>query len=247
FMMGLVTAILGGRPGMISGATGAIAVVIVTLSKTYGLEYVFAAVILAGMIQIIVGVFKLGKLIRLVPHPVMFGFVNGLAIVIFMSQIDQFKYKVDGEMEWLSGMPLYIMLGLVALTIFIMVFLPKITKAVPSSLAAILIVFGIVSVFNIDTITVGDIASISGGFPPFHIPGVPFSFETLEIIFPYAMIMAGVGLIESLLTLNLVDQITETRGRGNKECVAQGTANILSGLFYGMGGFAMIGQSLINI
>ncbi len=247
FMMGLVTAVLGGRPGMISGATGAIAVVIVTLSKTYGLEYVFAAVILSGIIQILVGVLRLGKLIRLVPHPVMFGFVNGLAIVIFMSQIEQFKFKVNGQTEWLSGTPLYTMLGLVALTITIMVFLPKITKAVPSSLAAILIVFGIVTVFDIDTITVGDIAAISGGFPPFHIPGVPFTFETLEIIFPYAMIMAGVGLIESLLTLNLVDQITETRGRGNKECVAQGTANILSGLFYGMGGCAMIGQSLINI
>lgn len=247
FMMGLVTAVLGGRPGMISGATGAIAVVIVTLSRTYGLEYVFAAVILSGIIQILVGVLRLGKLIRLVPHPVMFGFVNGLAIVIFMSQIDQFKYKVNGDMEWLTGTPLYTMLGLVALTIAIMVFLPRITKAVPSSLAAILIVFGIVTVFNIDTITVGDIASISGGFPPFHIPGVAFNYETLEIIFPYAMIMAGVGLIESLLTLNLVDQITETRGRGNKECVAQGTANILSGLFYGMGGCAMIGQSLINI
>lgn len=247
FMMGLITAIFGGRPGMISGATGAVAVVIVTLAKTYGLEYVFAAVILAGAIQIIVGIFRLGKLIRLVPHPVMFGFVNGLAIVIFMSQLDQFKHKVGGEMVWLAGPALYTMLGLVALTITIMLLLPKLTKAVPSSLAAILIVFGIVVAFDIETTTVGDIASISGGFPPFHIPGVPFNLETLKIIWPYSIIIAGVGLIESLLTLNLIDQITETRGRGNKECVAQGSANILSGLFYGMGGCAMIGQSLINI
>lgn len=247
FVMGLVTAILGGRPGMISGATGAIAVIIVALVKIHGLEYVFAAVILSGLIQIVVGVLKLGKLIRLVPHPVMFGFVNGLAIIIFMSQFDQFKYTKNGETFWLTGEPLYTMLGLVGLAIAIIIFLPKLTKAVPSSLVAILVVFAIVVAFGIDTKTVGDIASISGGFPPFHIPAVPFTLETLQIIFPYAAIMAGVGLIESLLTLNLVDQITETRGRGNKECVAQGTANILSGLFYGMGGCAMIGQSLINI
>lgn len=247
FVMGLVTAVIGGRPGMISGATGAIAIVIVTLAKTYGLEYVFAAVILSGLIQILVGVLKLGKLIRLVPHPVMFGFVNGLAIVIFMSQLEQFKFEIDGEAFWLTGTPLYTMIGLVALTIAIMVFLPKITKAVPSSLAAILIVFGIVSIFGIETITVGDKASIGGGFPPFHIPAVPFTLETLKIIFPYAAIMASVGLVESLLTLNLIDQITETRGRGNKECVAQGTANVMSGFFFGMGGCAMIGQSLINI
>lgn len=247
FVLGLVTAILGGRPGMISGATGAIAVVIIVLAKTYGIEYVFATVVLAGLIQILVGVLKLGKLIRLVPHPVMFGFVNGLAIIIFLSQLDQFKMVVDGKKVWLSGQPLYTMLGLVLLTMAIMFFLPKLTKAVPSSLVAILVVFGIVVGFGIDTITVGDIASISGGFPPFHIPAVPFTFETLQIIFPYAAIMAGVGLIESLLTLNLIDQITETRGSSNRECVAQGTGNILSGFFFGMGGCAMIGQSLINV
>ncbi|EOR93361.1 Sulfate permease [Arcticibacter svalbardensis MN12-7] len=247
FMMGLVTAIIGGRPGMISGATGAIAVVIVALAKTHGIEYVFATVVMAGLIQMIVGFLKLGKLIRLVPHPVMFGFVNGLAIIIFLSQLVQFKTVVNGEQVWLSGQALYLMLGLVALTIAIIAILPRFTKAVPASLVAIVVVFLIVVGFNIDTKTVGDIASISGGFPPFHIPAVPYSLETLKIIFPYAAIMAGVGLIESLLTLNLIDEITETRGSGNKECVAQGSANILSGLFFGMGGCAMIGQSLINI
>lgn len=247
FVMGLITAVLGGRPGMISGATGAIAVVIVALAKTHGIEYVFAAVVLAGMIQIVVGLLRLGKLIRLVPHPVMFGFVNGLAVIIFMSQLNQFKHTVNGELVWMSGHPLFLMLGLVALTIAIMVFLPRFTKAVPASLVAIVVVFILAVSFGLETKTVGDIASIEGGFPPFHLPGVPFTLETLQIIFPYAAIMAGVGLIESLLTLNLIDEITETRGRGNKECVAQGSANILSGLFYGMGGCAMIGQSLINI
>ena len=247
FVMGLVTAIIGGRPGMISGATGAIAVIIIVLAKTHGIEYVFATAILAGVIQIVVGILKLGKLIRLVPHPVMFGFVNGLAIIIFMSQLDQFKILVNGELTWMTGNQLYLMLGLVTLTIAIMVILPRFTKAVPSSLVAIIVVFCIVLGFGIETKTVGDIASISGGFPPFHLPSVPFNLETFKIILPYAAIMAGVGLIESLLTLNLIDQITETRGRGNKECVAQGSANILSGLFFGMGGCAMIGQSLINI
>ncbi|MGK9118311.1 SulP family inorganic anion transporter [Olivibacter jilunii] len=247
FVMGLITAIFGGRPGMISGATGAVAVVIVALAKSHGIEYVLATVVLAGTIQILVGLLRLGKLIRLVPHPVMFGFVNGLAIIIFMSQLDQFKTDVNGEMVWLNGQPLMMMLGLVALTIAIMVFLPKLTKAVPASLVAIIVVFLLVIGLGLETKTVGDIASIKGGFPPFHLPAVPFNFETLKIIFPYAAIMAGVGLIESLLTLNLIDEITETRGRGNKECVAQGTANMLSGLFSGMGGCAMIGQSLINI
>ena len=247
FMMGFVTSILGGRPGMISGATGAVAVVLVALTKSHGLEYIFATVVLAGILQIMVGLLKLGKFIRLVPHPVMFGFVNGLAIVIFMAQLDQFKTVVNGEAEWMTGTPLFLMLGLVSLTMAIMIFLPRFTKALPASLVAIIVIFLIVMGLGIDTRTVGDIASISGGFPPFHIAAVPFNLETLSIIFPYAAIMAGVGLIESLLTLNLIDEITETRGRGNKECVAQGTANILSGLFFGMGGCAMIGQSLINI
>lgn len=243
FVMGLVTSILGGRPGMISGATGAVAVVIVSLAADYGVEYVFAAVVLAGIMQLVAGFLRLGKFMRLVPHPVIFGFVNGLAIIIFMSQLEQFK--VPGGL-WMSGTTLYSFLGLVILTMLVIWGLPKLSKVVPASLMAILLIFGIVLVFDIDTRTIGDIASINGGFPPFHVPEIPFSLETLKIIFPYASIVAGVGLIESLLTLNIVDEITETRGRGNKEAVAQGTANILSGLFSGMGGCAMIGQSLIN-
>ena len=247
FTMGLVTSILGGRPGMISGATGAIAVVIVALAKSHGVEYIFAAVILSGLLQVLAGVLKLGKFIRLVPHPVMFGFVNGLAIIIFLSQLDQFKVSDSrGTAQWMTGVPLLTMLGLVGLTMLIIWGLPKLTRVFPSSLAAILVIFAVVVIFNIDTRTVGDIASIQGGFPPFHLPAVPVSLATLQVIFPYALIMAGVGLIESLLTLNLIDELTESRGRGNKECVAQGTANIVTGLFSGMGGCAMIGQSLIN-
>ena len=244
FVVGLVTSIFGGRPGMISGATGAIAVVIVALAKSHGVEYVFATVILAGIIQMSAGFLRLGKLIRLVPHPVIFGFVNGLAIIIFMSQLDQFK---DVSGNWLTGSALYVLLGLVLLTMLIIWGLPKLTKVIPASLTAIVVVFGLVAFIGIDTKTVGDIASIQGGFPPFHIPSVPFNLETLILIFPYAAIVAGVGLIESLLTLNIIDEITETRGRGNKEAVAQGAANILSGVFSGMGGCAMLGQSLINI
>lgn len=248
FVMGLVTAILGGRPGMISGATGAVAVVIVALSVSHGPEYVFATVILAGLIQVLAGVLKLGKLIRLVPHSVIFGFVNGLAIIIFTSQLVQFKApNENGELEWMTGAPMYTFLGLVAISILIIWLLPKLTKIIPSSLAAILVVFGLVLGLGLETKTVGDIASISGGFPPFHIPMVPFTLDNLMLILPYAAIMAGVGLIESLLTLNIVDEITETRGSGNKECVAQGTANVLSGFFSGMGGCAMLGQSLINV
>jgi len=243
FVVGLVASILGGRPGMISGATGAVAVVIVALAKSHGVEYIFATVILAGILQMAAGFLRLGKLMRLVPHPVIFGFVNGLAIIIFLSQLDQFK---DTSGNWLNGSSLYILLGLVFLTMLIIWGLPKLSKVVPASLVAILTVFGLVVFFEIDTKTIGDIASIKGGFPPFHIPTIPWTLATLQLIFPYAAIVAGVGLIESLLTLNIVDEITETRGRGNKEAVAQGTANILSGLFSGMGGCAMIGQSLIN-
>jgi SulP family sulfate permease len=248
FIMGLITAVFGGRPGMISGATGAVAVVIVALSISHGPEYIFATVILAGIIQILAGILRLGKLIRLVPQSVIFGFVNGLAIIIFMSQLDQFKTVNEaGELVWMTGESLYILIGLVLTTMLIIWGLPKLTKAVPAPLVAILVIFGIVIFFAIDTKTVGDIASINGGFPPFHIPMVPFTWESIVLIFPYAAIMAGVGLIESLLTLNILDEITETRGRGNKECVAQGTANILSGFFSGMGGCAMLGQSLINV
>src|SRR6056297_2490795 len=244
FMVGLVTSIIGGRPGMISGATGAVAVVLVALAVSHGPEYIFAAVVLAGLIQIGAGLLKLGKLMRLVPHPVIFGFVNGLAVIIFMSQLDQFKTPTG---EWMTGESLYILLGLVALTMLIIWGLPKLSKKVPASLVAILTIFAIVVVFGIETKTVGDIASIKGGFPPFHIPQIPLTWEAFMVILPYSVIMAGAGLIESLLTLNIIDEITETRGNGNREAVAQGTANIFSGFFSGMGGCAMIGQSLINV
>ena len=248
FSIGLITSIFGGRPGMISGATGAVAVVIVALAKSHGVEYIFAAVVLAGIIQMLAGILRLGKFIRLVPHPVMFGFVNGLAIVIFLAQLDQFKVAgASGILAWMSGAQLYFMLGLVALTMLIIWGLPKITKIVPASLAAILVISAITIGFGLDTRTVGDIASIKGGFPPFHVPAIPFTWEALTVVFPYALIIAGVGLIESLLTLNLIDEITETRGNGNRECIAQGLANFVTGLFSGMGGCAMIGQSLINI
>ncbi|MCC9166661.1 SulP family inorganic anion transporter [Pontibacter harenae] len=247
FIMGLVTAVLGGRPGMISGGAGATVVVLIALMQSHGLEYVFAAVALAGIIQILVGIFKLGKFIRLVPQPVMYGFVNGLAVIIFMSQLEQFKVVTNGDVSWLSGSPLYIMLGLVLLTVAIIVLLPRVTKAVPPSLVAIIVVFAIVLGFGIETKTVQDIASVSGGLPPFHIPQVPLNLEMLQIIFPYALIMAGVGLTESLLTLNLVDEITATRGQGNRECVAQGSANLLNGFFFGMGGCSMIAQTLVNL
>lgn len=245
FSMGLITSIFGGRPGMISGATGAVAVVIVALAKTHGPEYIFATVILAGLIQMLAGTLKLGKFIRLVPQPVMFGFVNGLAIVIFMAQLTQFK--VQNTSEWLTGNSLYIMVGLVLITMLIIWLLPKFTKVIPASLASILIIFGLVTIFNIPTNTVGDVASIKGGFPPFNIPAIEYSWQTLQLIFPYALIVASVGLIESLLTLNLIDEITDTKGHSNKEAVAQGMANFVTGFFSGMGGCAMIGQSLINI
>ena len=247
FIAGFITAVFGGRPGMISGGAGATVIVLIALMKSNGLEYVFAAVALAGVLQILVGVFKFGKFIRLVPHPVMFGFVNGLAIIIFMSQLDQFKMVVNGEFTWLTGTPMLIMAGLVALTIGIVVFLPKLTKAIPSSLVAIIVVFMLVFFLGIETKTVKDIASVSCGFPPFHIPNIPITVETLKIIFPYALIMAAVGLTEGLLTLNLVDEITETRGNGNRECIAQGSSNILNGFFFGMGGCPMIAQTLVNL
>lgn len=248
FIIGMITAIFGGRPGMISGATGAIAVVVVSLVATHGVEYLFAAVVLMGLIQVSIGLLKLGKFIRLVPQPVIFGFVNGLAIIIAMAQFAQFKTTdAGGTTTWLSGTPLWIMIGFVALTMAIIHFLPKLTRVFPSSLAGILVVSAIIIGFGVDTRSVGDIASIAGGLPEFHIPQMPINLETLMIIFPYSLIMALVGLIESLLTLTVIDQMTETRGRGNKECIAQGAANITTGFFGGMGGCAMIGQSIINV
>ena len=247
FIMGLITAIFGGRPGLISGGAGATVIVLIALMKSHGLEYEFGAVALAGVIQILVGLLKLGKFIRLVPQPVMFGFVNGLAIVIFLSQLEQFKMTNSASAEWLTGTPLLIMAGLVTLTIGIVILLPKITRKIPASLAAIMIVFAIVTVFGIDTKKVEDIASVSGSLPPFHIPNIPLDLDTLQIIFPYALIMAAVGLTEGLLTLNLVDEITGSKGNSNRECVAQGSANILNGFFYGMGGCPMIAQTLVNL
>ncbi|RYE24762.1 MAG: SulP family inorganic anion transporter, partial [Sphingobacteriaceae bacterium] len=247
FIMGFITSIFGGRPGLISGGAGATVVVLIALMKSNGIDYVFAAVALAGIIQILIGLFKLGKFIRLVPQPVMYGFVNGLAVIIFMAQLEQFKTVVNGQIVWLTGTPLFIMAGLVALTIAIVVFLPRFTKAVPPSLAAIIVVFLIVLGFGIPTKMVKDIAAVSGGFPPFHVPAVPFSLETFKLIFPYSLIMAAVGLTEGLLTLNLVDEMTATRGNSNRECIAQGSANILNGFFFGMGGCPMIAQTLVNL
>ncbi|MCI5078503.1 SulP family inorganic anion transporter [Oricola sp.] len=248
FMVGLITAVFGGRPGMISGATGALAVVMVALVAEHGVEYLFATVVLMGILQILAGVLRLGKFIRLVPHPVMLGFVNGLAIVIFLAQLTQFKTPdATGAMHWMSGWPLVVMLGLVALTMAIIWGMPKLTSAFPAPLAGIAIVAAIVIVFGIDVPRVGDMASIEGGLPQFHVPTVPLTFETLEVIVPYAVILAAIGLIESLLTLNLVGEITGKRGGASKECVAQGTANLVTGFFGGMGGCAMIGQSMINV
>lgn len=247
FLVCLITALFGGRPGMISGATGALAVVMVSLVKTHGIDYLFAAVVLMGLIQIVVGALKLGKFIRIVPQPVIYGFVNGLAIVIGMAQFEQFKVSTASGTDWMTGTPLVIMLGLVAVTMLIIYALPKLTKVIPSSLAALLAVSGAVIFFQLDTKTVGDLASIKGSFPPFYLPQVPLTLETLKIILPYSIILAGIGLIESLLTLTLIDEITETRGQGNKECVAQGAANVVTGFFGGMGGCAMIGQSIINV
>ena len=248
FIVGLVTALIGGRPGMISGATGALAVVMVSLVALHGIEYLFATVVLMGILQLLAGVFRLGKFIRLVPHPVMLGFVNGLAIVIFMAQLTQFK-SVDtyGEVVWMSGIPLITMLGLVAATMAIIWLMPKLTKAIPAPLAGIAVIAGIVIAFGIDVPRVGDLASIKGGLPDFHIPMVPINLETLEIIFPFALILAAIGLIESLLTLNLVGEITERSGGASQECMAQGLANTVTGFFGGMGGCAMIGQSMINM
>ena len=255
FLVGLITAVIGGRPGMISGATGALAVVMVALVAQHGVEYLFATVVLMGILQIAAGVLRWGKFIRLVPHPVMLGFVNGLAIVIFLAQLGQFK--VPGSMvqtghgmgggEWLSGMELATMLGLVALTMALIWVMPRITRFIPAPLAGIAIVAGLVIALGLEVPRVGDLASIQGGLPSFHIPMVPLTLETFEIILPYAVILAAIGLIESLLTLNLVGEMTGRRGGASQECVAQGIANTVTGFFGGMGGCAMIGQSMINV
>lgn len=269
FMIGLITSIFGGRPGMISGATGALAVVMVDLvargndlggeGSNAGLYYLFATVILMGIIQMLVGVLKLGKFVRLIPHPVMMGFVNGLAIVIFLSQLGMFTQRIAGEKVWLQGPELYLMVGLVALTMGLMYFLPRINKKIPAGLVAIVAVSALVILGGFDVATVGSFIREGGGpesqglkadLPSFQsdiFEYVPLTWESLQFIFPYALILAAIGLIESLMTLNLIDELTETRGNSNRECLAQGGANIVTGLFGGMGGCAMIGQSIINI
>ena len=257
FIVGLITACIGGRPGMISGATGALAVVMVALVAQHGVEYLFATVVLMGILQIGAGVFRLGKFIRLVPHPVMLGFVNGLAIVIFLAQMTQFQTAPAPagshgpftmlQGTWMTGMPLYLMLGLTVLTMAIIWFTPKVTRAFPAPLAGIGIITALVILLQLDVPRVGDLASIKGSLPPFHMPAAPLNLETLEIIFPYAIVLAAIGLIESLLTLNLVGELTHKRGGASQECAAQGVANVVTGFFGGMGGCAMIGQSMINV
>ncbi len=248
FIVGIITALIGGRPGMISGATGALAVVMVALVADHGTQYLFATVVLMGLIQLIAGIFKLGKFIRMVPQPVMLGFVNGLAIVIGISQISQFKtINPLGEAVWITGNTLIYSVGFVILTMSVIWLLPKITKALPATLVAILLTTVLVIAFKINIPSVGDLASVKGGLPNFLIPNVPLNLETLKIIFPYAFILAAIGLIESLLTLNLVGEITNKRGGASQECLAQGIANTVTGFFGGMGGCAMIGQSIINV
>lgn len=248
FIICLVTSVLGGRPGMISGAAGSVAVVIVSLVVQHGAEYLFGAVVLMGVLQVGIGLLRLGRFIRLVPQPVVYGFVNGLALIIFRAQLEQFKTPdAAGAAQWLTGAPLLLMAGLVALTMAIGYFFPKLTKAVPGSLVAIVVVSALVILGGLRTKSVGDIASIAGGLPTLHLPQVPLTWATLGLVFPYALIMALVGLTESLLTLTVVDEMTATRGRGNQECVALGLANLASGLTGGMGGCAMIGQTMVNL
>ena len=248
FIICLVAAIWGGRPGMISGAAGSMAVVSAGLVVQHGVEYLFATVILTGLIQMCFAWFRLGKLIRMVPHPVMLGFVNGLAIIIASAQLQHFRVRMpNGTVVWMAPAGLATMLGLVAVTVLVTVLLPKLTKAFPSALAGILAATAFAFALGIKTRTVGDLASIHGTLPAFHLPQVPYTFETLRIIVPYAVILAVIGLVETLLTLNLIDEITDTAGRPNRESMAQGAGNFVGALFGGMGGCAMIGQSMINL
>ncbi|MDB5792083.1 MAG: sodium-independent anion transporter [Massilia sp.] len=247
-LVSFITSAFGGRPGMISGAAGALAVVMVALVVEHGVQYLFAAIVLMGLLQLLFAAARLGKFIRMVPYPVMLGFVNGLALVIFIAQFGHFKVAgPGGEAQWMQGAELFTMLALVAATMAVIYLTPRITKAVPATLVGILAVSLGAALLGIESKTVGDLGAIGGGLPAFALPDVPFNLETLRIVFPYALVLAGVGLIESLLTLTLVDEITETRGQPNRECMAQGAANIVTALFGGMGGCAMIGQSMINV
>ncbi len=249
FFMCLITALFGGRPGMISGATGAMAVAIVSLVIQYGVQYLFATMVLTGILQILIGVFRFGKFIRILPKSVMIGFVNGLAIVIFLAQLQQFKVHSNGEASWLSGYPLYLMIGLILVAMAITHYLPKFTKKLPSALVAIIVVSAIAHIFHLNTRVVDDMVGgqqVSAGLPTFSLLTVPLNFTTLKIIIPYAITLCIIGLSESLMTLSLIDEITHTRGRANKECIAQGLGNVVSGFFKGMGGCAMLGQSMIN-
>ncbi|OWY26803.1 SulP family inorganic anion transporter [Herbaspirillum robiniae] len=247
FFICTITAIFGGRPGMISGAAGSMAVVIVALVVQHGAQYFLATVVLSGLVMLLFGALRLGKLVRMVPHPVMLGFVNGLAIVIAMAQLEHFRHDTPSGPQWLQGSQLAIMLGLTLLTMLVTWLLPRVTRAVPPALAAILGVGVLTQVLNVPTPTLGDMAKIAGGLPLFHFPEVPLNLETLKIIAPYAVLMAIVGLLETLLTFNLTDEITASRGQANRECLALGAANVVSGLFGGMGGCAMIGQTMINL
>ena len=248
FIVGLITAVFGGRPGMISGATGALAVVMISLVEDYGVEYLFATVILMGIFQLLAGLFKLGKFIRIVPQSVMLGFVNGLAIVIGLAQVRQFQTMDQmGELHWMTGDMMAFSILLVGVTMVIIWGTPQVTKIIPGPLTAIILVTAFVIYFDVGVPVVGDLASISGGLPDFHVPIIPYELDTLLIIAPYALILAMIGLIESLLTLNLVGEITGKRGGASQECLAQGAANTVTGFFGGMGGCAMIGQSMINV
>ncbi|MBP6019772.1 MAG: SulP family inorganic anion transporter [Burkholderiaceae bacterium] len=247
FIICTLTALFGGRPGMISGAAGSMAVVIVALVVQHGVDYLLATVVLSGILMLLFGAFRLGKLIRMVPHPVMLGFVNGLAIIIAMAQLAHFKQLTNHGQQWLSGPELYVMCALVALTICVVYLLPRLTKAVPSALVAIIGIGLLAQLLDLPTRTLGDMAHIAGGLPSFHIPHVPLTLETLRIVLPYAVLMAVVGLLETLLTFNLTDEITESRGQPNRECLVLGAANVTSGLFGGMAGCAMIGQTMINL
>ncbi len=243
-----ITSAWGGRPGMVSGASGATAVVMLGLVVSHGVEYLFAAVVLMGLLQLFFAAARLSKFVRLIPHTVMLGFINGLAVVIFLAQLDHFKIKnASGHLVWMQGTDLYTMIGLVALTMVAIYLMPRLTKAIPATLAGALITTMVVVVFQIPTVTVGDVASLSGGLPSFHVPQVPWNWHTLEVIFPYALIMAANGLVETLLTLNLIDEMTDTRGQPNRESMAQGIANVVSGFFGAMGGCAMLGESIINV